>query len=398
MAEVQIDGLTTWRTRTFDGLGQMLVRFLLLSPAALPASPPQRFKNFDAIRLVAASLVILSHSWMIAYAEDKTEPVNMLTGRILGTYCVSTFFIVSGMLVTESAVSRPGAVGFLWRRALRIVPGFVVCLAISFLTVAFLFSTVPPLTFLRTNLSSIVQHFLFLDGSGWLAHVQLYDVNAAHTEQEINGSVWTLQFEFICYIWLANFIAARWLNPAILIGIVAAFTYILASDNYGDFTTNLANAFPPFCSGVFAWYLSRMHKPRATIMAACVAAMALSIPLHILPYTFPILAAYVVLYLGVSAPFNVHFPKWIGDMSYGVYLWGWPVQQLVRRWQGPGSTALENAAASLPIALAMGYLSWHLLERQALKMKRLPLQDWLGRVEAGDGRPLPAAAPVSADA
>lgn len=345
-------------------------------PDAEARQAQHHFKNFDVIRLVAASSVIFSHSVLIVTGSEDTEPFKMLSGDILGIFGVFVFFIVSGLLVTESAMAKPGTAPFAWRRFLRIYPAYLVCNLLTFAVIAFFFYEYgSPLDFLRTNWGAILENLTYKDVSGWMDGVAFYEPTAAQAEramhQEFNGSLWSLQMEVLCYLGLANLIAARWLSPQLCLAGIALGTVLLIANSSNNFVTNVIYSAPSFAAGVFIWYVLQRHRPTLLLAGVALAILVVATYTKTLLYVFPLPAAYILLYLGVSAPFDIRAPKWLGDISYGTYLYGWPIQQLVRAWLGPDATWQELFYISTPLALLAGFLSWHLLEKRALAFKNV---------------------------
>jgi peptidoglycan/LPS O-acetylase OafA/YrhL len=86
-----------------------------------------------------------------------------------------------------------------------------------------------------------------------------------------------------------------------------------------------------------------------------------------------------VIYLGLSKSITLGNATRFGDLSYGTYLYGWPVEQVVRSAMGISATGLSLFLISLPLAAACGWLSWHLIEKHALSLKaaaRMPVTSW----------------------
>jgi peptidoglycan/LPS O-acetylase OafA/YrhL len=80
-----------------------------------------------------------------------------------------------------------------------------------------------------------------------------------------------------------------------------------------------------------------------------------------------------------------------GDVSYGLYLLAFPVQQtLLAVWGGPHPAPLVLFAVSLPLTYALAYLSWRLVESQALKAKKHLLTPRRRSVPAPVAEPVPA--------
>src|SRR5215204_6093019 len=101
-----------------------------------------RFRNFDAIRIVAAASVIFSHAFLIAEGHELNEPMVRLLGKgnILGVYGVFVFLIISGFLVAQSFLRSASILEYGQSRFLRIFPGLLVCASITTFVVAPWFS------------------------------------------------------------------------------------------------------------------------------------------------------------------------------------------------------------------------------------------------------------------
>src|SRR6516164_2588154 len=160
-----------------------------------------RRNNFDALRLVAAASVVLSHSFLIADGTQDHEPLIWLTGHqsILGLVGVFVFFAISGFLVTQSFEETGDAWRFLAKRALRIFPGLFVATSLSAFVLAPLVTTLPLGSYLgRPEPYEYVFGNTLLDQTMHeLPGVRFVDNPVG---LEINGSLWTLRYEFVMYL------------------------------------------------------------------------------------------------------------------------------------------------------------------------------------------------------
>ena len=161
--------------------------------------------NFDFIRFVLASSVILCHSYAILYGYEKflkTEPFMVWSQQqiSIGSVVVDFFFIISGFLIVKSFESSSSVTDYLKKRVLRIYPGFVVALLISYLVFGFLGSGWP------LNLGGYKEYFGYLHKLKELVHIATLqwpyqrEFFKGMPEPGLNDSVWTIQFEFVCYL------------------------------------------------------------------------------------------------------------------------------------------------------------------------------------------------------
>jgi peptidoglycan/LPS O-acetylase OafA/YrhL len=345
-----------------------------------------RFTNFDVIRLVAAASVIFSHAFLISDGTDRNEPVLRLTGNILGIYGVFVFLIISGFLVTNSLRNSVSLRDFAWKRFLRVFPALGVCALVSAFLISPFFSEIGA----REYLSSLY-------GPKYIIKVMsLYDVTEIPTvrlyEQDlhrlcyiINGSLWTIASEIYCYLilWIMAVFSLVSL-PLALRGLILGSS-LLALSLDGKFfishaVLNLLYTLPSFCAGVAMYFIHFRFGISRNIALLCLLGLGLAVPTGYLIILFPLLAAYPITFLGLSESIHLGRVTRFGDLSYGTYLYGWPVEQIVRSVMGTSASAWMLFLISIPLASTCGWLSWHLVEKHALTLKKLGLA-WCPRGE-----------------
>ena len=261
---------------------------------------------------------------------------------------------------------------FAWKRFLRIYPALAVCAIIGGFVIAPFFSELG----IREYLSSFY-------GVKYVAKVLLlYNVHAiptvkfSETEiQSVNGSLWTIASEIYCYIMLFFMAVLEIIViPIALFGLFAgsvllAWFWVV----HLPFTNTTVNLFtvPSFCAGVAMFLIHARFGMSRIIALVCLAGLVLVAPTGYLVVLFPILGAYPLIYLGTSNSIFLGRATRFGDLSYGTYLYGWPVEQIVRSVAGPSLTGYGLFLISLPLAAACGWLLWHLVEKRALALKSL---------------------------
>jgi len=333
------------------------------------AQTASRDNNFDALRLIAAIAVIFSHSFLIAEGSDAREPLIILTGRqcILGLTGVFVFFAISGFLVTQSWEQTRVPAAFLAKRALRIFPGLLAALLLSAFVLAPYVTTLPldeyfrrpePYRYVADNMVfSLKVHelpgVLFVDNPVGL---------------EINGSLWTLGPEFMMYLMVLALGWLRLLNLWICLALLLlgmACVHFPALDFLGGWGWMLSF----FAIGVALYKLrdSRIFDGRMAL--AALALLAVSIPIRQFILLFPLTGCYLALYLALHPRLPRLRAARFGDLSYGLYIYGWPSEQLVVYLQGGHATWWQVFFPGLILAAALAFLSWHLVEKQALRLK-----------------------------
>lgn len=333
-----------------------------------------RLRNFDTIRLIAAASVIFSHAFLISDGHDKNEPFVWMTGNIIGIHAVFVFLIVSGFLVTQSFKTSSSPRSFAWKRFLRIYPALAMCAFVSAFIIAPFFSDLSVSGYLSsTHGAKYLAKVLLLYDVKEIPTVQFYEQELLRLGHLANGSLWTIACEIYCYL-ILFFLAALDLIgiPIAILGLVCAALFslsVMIELPIGDATINLLYCLPSFCLGVAMYFVHAKFGMSRAIALGCLAALLLVAPTGQLMVLFPILAAYPVIYLGLSESISLGNATKFGDLSYGTYLYGWPVEQVVQGVMGKSLSPWSLFAVSLPIAMACGWLSWHLVEKRALAFK-----------------------------
>ncbi|WP_439591534.1 acyltransferase family protein [Microbacterium sp.] len=338
---------------------------------------PYRRNSLNLFRLVLAATVLFAHSFYIAGAG--TGP--MIHGENLGGWAVAGFFVLSGFLITRSRLrTAPGE--FLLHRVARIYPAFLVCLVVT----AFLFAPLAALLehgTLSGFLSTPVTPLQYIWGNITL-FIDHYDIGT--TLQSVpypgawNGSLWTLFYEFLCYIlvWLLGGIALfrrnAWMAGIAFVVSLGVWAGVVLgwSERLGlDYTFGLfAKLAPFFLGGAFVYFLvERRGINRLIGIGALVVAIAVII---LVPrvggqLSAPFLA-YGLLWLSAVIP----QPAWIArnDVSYGFYIYAWPVQQLTVLVGGAALGLPVYIVITIAVTFALAWLSWVLIERRAMSWAR----------------------------
>ena len=374
---------------TVHRTGTSVVRYAVRAkPLAALAS--QRDNNFNLIRVLAAALVILGHSYALT-SHGGREPFIRLTGIDSGSWAVDIFFIISGFLVAKSYLGRPDPVNFTLARVLRIYPGLLVAVFSSVFLVGLLFTTLPKMEYLRTRQT---WEYLVLNGTLLYRFVDLtYDLPGVFQSNPwgpaVNGSLWTLPFEVWMYIGLlvlgvVGVLRRRWAVNVLFAGmILVAVGHQVGMLGGQLFTSPYLPLFERFVS-FFGWgvifFVNRDRIPLNGLVAAGLMVLtALLWQARVtVPLLFPPALAYIVFWLAyVPAGFLRKYNR-LGDYSYGVYIYAFPIQQSVVALL-PKIEPLALAALALPLTLIPAVLSWHFVEKRALRQKdrltaRLPVR------------------------
>ena len=321
--------------------------------------------NFNLMRLFAAWLVIHGHAWAITGSAGGDLLARLTRFKFAGGIAVDVFFFISGFLIAAS-LERNTVRGYLASRGLRILPALVACVALTTFVLGPLLTTATD--YWRHPMT--LEYFL-VNASLLLSRFQLPGLFQAHPLDVVNGSLWTLPNEARLYLllmfaWLLGLLAPRRYTPlwliAALVGYALAWRYWPLPDHIQKY----AECTVFFTTGSLLWVnRDRVRLSGWAVIGLLVAFVALrGTSWSHLPY-FGLLT-YGTLWLGL----RVRLPMIRRtDLSYGLYLYGWPAQQLA--WMLPlGKTIPGNIAVATAIALGCAAMSWFLVERPALQLKK----------------------------
>lgn len=365
------------------------------SPHSPPAAPAlghagsdvdarmrSRDNAFDVLRLLAAALVLVSHCFALT---GRSDPLADAGGGTMGELGVLMFFAMSGFLVSQSWDAVPRVVPFALKRALRLLPALVVVAfaaafvlgpIVSSMTLGDYLTQARPYTYaLRTSVLVTVHGVLpgvFTDNP---------------VPDGVNGSLWTLPVEASAYVGVVLFglagILRRRVVLALLLGLALAsfapgieLAARLAGSGGGSSTVSgdfplVVRLLVAFLAGmtIHAW------RDRLPLRYAGVVPLAvlwvLSWDGGWLPVTSVLFVAYTVLVLAFRLPSGLKHLTRPGDVSYGLYIYAFPLQQLaVHAWTGLRPAEML-AIVIVPLYL-LAWASWTLIERRALALKPRP--------------------------
>ncbi len=338
-----------------------------------------RDNNFDLIRVVAAFAVLFVHSRALSGAP-AAAPTLGIGNFDSSAVAVDVFFFTSGFLVTGSLFSRGNIFEFAWARVMRIFPGLWVMLVLTVAGLGLFLSTAPASDFFS---SSVTRDYV-LRGATLINGVK-YNLPGVFEDNPykfaVNGSLWTLPIEWRLYEYLAAgwvLLALRpaWRRPAFRLGAPAA-ALVLTLIALKTFAAQ-GDRDPAQVPGAMFFYGAALQMWRDRIglsyarFGLLVAALTLAAASG---------AAFFPIYLVTLGPLVLHFAylfggpirayNRVGDYSYGVYIYAFPIQQTLAALIPGVSAARMNVLASV-LTLACAVLSWHLVEKPALDWKLVP--------------------------
>jgi peptidoglycan/LPS O-acetylase OafA/YrhL len=348
----------------------------------VPRSVAYRMKggdNFLLLRLLAASLVIYAHSYALSPRAKRGDDLTDWLGIYSGSVAVYLFFFISGFLVTGSWLRQRSLGNFLLARAVRILPAYLACLAGGALLVGTLASERSAAEHLSDPLTWRYIYWNLTFPEAFQFNVPgVFDQSP---RQAINGSLWTLPAEVRAYALLAIFGLLGLLDrlPRLLLALFVG-CWLIMFEGFRIPLTTVPDTLPMlgyFALGAIAWNARHSLILDGRVAVALWTAAVLSRDSAAYPYLFALSLCYGCLWLA-------YVPRWLprldrfGDYSYGVYLWGFPMQQLVVYWFASPTPTMITLLA-WPLALMCAALSWHLVEQPTMQWRKRRV---LGRTPA----------------
>ena len=331
-----------------------------------------RDNNFDLLRLLAALSVIFSHAFLIGEGRQDHEPLMWLSGGqcVLGVAGVFVFFTISGYLVSASYEATRSAPRFLMKRALRVYPGLALCLVLSAFVLGPACTSLPLAAYFSDGgaYAYVLANLLMDANRNSLPGLSFTGFAAGSV---VDGPLWSLPCEVVMYLMLAMLGALGWLRREATLVLVGLGMVAVAFDSaQSDYFIGSALWLLPFFAAGMAFYQFR-DKPIFSGKIALLACLGLALTIAFGGFIlfFPIFGSYLVLYLAFERRLPVVRAARFGDLSYGLYIYGWPVEQLVARLHGGSAPWWLVFAVALPASGLLAFLSWRLVERPALALK-----------------------------
>lgn len=352
-----------------------------------PQKHIDRRNNFDFLRVLFAIFVIISHaSPLYGLADEDWLLVHTKTVSF-SNLGLAGFFCISGFLVYQSSVRSSGYVSFLWKRVLRIFPGLI----INVLLVALVLGAIVSKTFDYYRDSSVYSYIYRNVGLYRLQYCikGVFENNPFNCG--INGSLWTLCYEFSFYLLFIVFFLQKRLNKYVswmMFPLFAMLLYLRWKHpdwdgwiwNTGMQVNQLVHFALWFVGGMLLSITSSFWmKYRVPIAAGSFVLM-----LGIFSRQMPVLSLYFIWPVFVLAFANCKSPvisslDKIGDPSFGVYIYGFVVQQTLIHYFYPIMGMGAFLFWSILLSLLLGYLSWYGVEKRALRLKKRSKSQSAGR-------------------
>ncbi len=338
----------------------------------------RRDNAFDSIRLVAATSVIFSHAFVLVTGLEAAEPFFALTRgqSTIGRAAVAVFFVVSGLLISASFDRSKDWLQFGWSRVIRLIPAlWVCCLLLAFVMGPIVTTYAAEAYFRSDNVYHFLKVMFFVPSGSGLPGV----FHGLPSGDAVNGSLWTLRYEVACYV-LGTFLLSLGKRRIFVVSILWISSLVLSrlqgdAAQYGGVTYHLVwltHLFRFYGAGMLIYLLRDKIVVRSDAgWLACILVAISAVLGSVFNEVLAIAGSYCIVVLAYNAPSWFKRFTHRGDISYGVYIYAFPVQQLlVPASLKSSAPILMNSLLSLAIVLVLATLSWRLIEKPALSLKK----------------------------
>jgi peptidoglycan/LPS O-acetylase OafA/YrhL len=337
-----------------------------------------RNNNFNLIRFILASFVIFCHNIELLEGNTKNEILYLLfkSPMHIGILSVNLFFLVSGYLIVKSWDKNNNAWTFISNRILRIYPGFIAASIIS--------------CFLLAPFAGDVNYFnqfnyrKFFTGLLLLKDPTTPPIFTGSFYPFINVPLWTINNEFFCYIivlllGLISLIKNKigWLIFFITFFIIKIIGGVFNIEIIRNFFSNIILAeffeihwfFSFFIGGTYYLFGRPYLNRKPIILLTAIITLINFYYNGMIGYALPLFGGYLLLsFAERTIPFLSNFNK-LPDISYGIYLYGWPISKFLIFYQPKISYWLLNVE-SFFIAILFGLFSWYLIEKPSININK----------------------------
>ena len=335
--------------------------------------------NFDFLRLIFAIFVLITHSYPLSGFEENDILSQLTNGHFSFSYIgVKGFFIISGYLIFQSLIRSKSLIDFYWKRFLRLFPALIFLLFLTLLLAPIIYES--PIKYLQNK-----QVYSYFFKNIMLYRLQ-YSIQGVFDKNiygsAINGSLWTICYEFTMYILLSILFFVK--SNKMVLKILTILIFVLFTMNFCFFKSNFAFNFyqleSKYLYELGAFFLAgtilalfnfsefKHHRMLVfiSIIILILSELFLKDVFLIRVLTFSI----IIIGFGLqSTKYLNNISEKIGDLSYGIYIYGFPIQQTIMYYFN--CNPIQLMLLSITISIVFAYFSWHLIEKNALKLKSI---------------------------
>ena len=317
----------------------------------------------DFLRFIAAALVIFSHSYAITAAGD--DPLRTVSKQEItfGELAVAFFLFVSGLYVTKSLLTKQNVRGYVTGRLRRIYPLFITVVVLTVFVMGPIMTTLPVREYFASKTTYAYLSYLVM-----IPNYSLPGVFTDNSMSVINGSLWSLILEILCYMMLLMAYKLGLLDRkrlrslTILSGLCIAVIFVVKWQTLYRFVAYLR---PLFCfvSGICFYVFREEIRYTWRWIAVAVLGLACCVLANCYSLATIVFLPYLLCAVMDKNPVWLRKMAVIGRYSYAMYLIGFPIQQVVYA-TGLGTTMITNTCYSLLFDIVGAAILYHTIEKR----------------------------------
>lgn len=326
--------------------------------------------NLDLLRLLLASSVLIIHAAYINPQPILQELSNLIFS--FSSRAVSTFFVLSGFLVYMSLEKSSSTLVYIRKRVLRIYPAYIVLIIVSCVAGIFLTNLSIKNYFNFQLFKYLASNLFFLN----FLTPQLPGVTFESPTNVVNGALWTLKIEvmFYFFVYFIYFLNRKFSHHLVLTSLYLISTICsLAASNpelfmlpswFSKFQYQFPMQLRYFIAGIFLYLFYEKIKDNILVLLFC-STLVFYFNIDLLE---PLAIAVFISFFALIPKLDVGLSKY-GDLSYGVYIYHFPVFQILTKIHEIQSNSLLFFIAGTLIAFFLAFISWNIIEKRAIKLK-----------------------------
>lgn len=321
-----------------------------------------RSNNLNLVKFIAALFVIISHAYPLCKGAEYNDILSDLSRNSIafGSLAVAIFFMSSGFFVTKSLLKSKDSKKYLHNRFIRIFPPLWFTLIVCIVVCGLFFSTY-----------SLGKYFLSIDFLKYCLNfilIPIHNLPGVFMNNiypgVVNGPLWTLPIEFVCYLVLLLAYKLNLVNKKSYKYV--ALLVIVAFVGINLIPLSIKGYIQPcflFFWGSFYWIYRDKITMNNTYFLISLVAFVLLIVLGYGQVASFLFVPYLTLYIAFCLPQCNNRLASLGNLSYDIYLCGWPIQQMIISLFGGSMLVGMNILISIPLSILVGYISYSLVEK-----------------------------------
>lgn len=321
-----------------------------------------RSNNLNLVKFIAALFVIISHAYPLCKGAEYNDILSDLSRNSIafGSLAVAIFFMSSGFFVTKSLLKSKDSKKYLHNRFIRIFPPLWFTLIVCIVVCGLFFSTYSlGKYFLSSDFFKYCLNFILIP----IHNLPGVFMNNIYPDV-INGPLWTLPIEFVCYLVLLLAYKLNLVNKKSYKYV--ALLVIVAFVGINLIPLSIKGYIQPcflFFWGSFYWIYRDKITMNNTYFLISLVAFVLLIVLGYGQVASFLFVPYLTLYIAFCLPQCNNRLASLGNLSYDIYLCGWPIQQMIISLFGGSMLVGMNILISIPLSILVGYITYSLVEK-----------------------------------